>query len=31
MNVNDLANIVYSGTTPYGETARRDWKKYDPE
>ena len=31
MNVNDLANIVYSGTTPYGETAMRDWKKYDPE
>lgn len=30
MNVNDLANIVYSGTTPYGETAMRDWKKYDP-
>ena len=31
MNVNDLANIVYSWTTPYGETAMRDWKKYDPE
>lgn len=29
MNVHDLANIVYSWTTPYGETAMRDWKKYD--
>lgn len=31
MNPVDIANLVASGTTPYGETAMRDWKKMDPE
>lgn len=31
MNPIEIAALVKSGTTPYGETAMRDWKRMDPE